>query len=58
MQKGRHIDLLPCVISLEVSHPNFIFSNFKLKSSCRLVVHNDHLVDLVDLINVLTCWPG
>jgi hypothetical protein len=53
MQNKRYIDLLPCVISLKVSHPNF-----KLKYSCRLVVHNDHLVDLVDLSNVFTCWLG
>jgi hypothetical protein len=55
MQKGRFVDLLPSVICSRFSHPNF---KFKVKSSCILVVHNDHVVELVDLIDMSTYWFG
>jgi hypothetical protein len=58
--KGRFVDLLPWVICLGFSYPNFIVSNFKIKVkfSCILVIHNDHMVELVDLINMSTYWLG
>jgi hypothetical protein len=60
MQRGRFVDLLPCVICLGFSRPNFIVSNFKfkVKSSCILIIRNDHVVKLVNLINMSTYWLG
>ncbi len=45
---------VPFVSCLMVSHPISIFqlSNSMLKSSYILVVHNDHMVDLVNSTNV------
>jgi hypothetical protein len=49
MQRGRSANLLPYVTYLRVSCPSFIFSNFKFHNEIKLVliVHNDHMVDLV-----------
>jgi len=58
MQRGKFVDLLPCVICLGLFCPNFIVSNFKfkVKSNCILIVHSDHVVELVDLINMSMYW--
>jgi len=58
MQMGKSIDLLPHVIYLR--SPAQI-SNSKLNYSCILVIHNDHMYDLVnmgDLVNMSKCWFG
>jgi hypothetical protein len=58
MQMGKSIDLLPHVICLRFPAQ---ISNSKLKCSCILVVHNDHMYDLVnmgDLVNMSKCWFG
>jgi hypothetical protein len=51
---------VPFVICLMVFHPisSFQFLTSKLKSSYILVVHNDHVVDLVNSTNVFTSWLG
>jgi len=51
MQKERFVDFLPCVTYSMVSHLIFKFGilNFKLKFNCIFIVHNDHMVDLVNL---------
>jgi hypothetical protein len=54
MQKEIFVDLLPCVTCLKVSHLNFIFSIliFNFQFNYILIVHNDHMVDLVNLVNL------
>jgi hypothetical protein len=52
MQRWRSTNLLPCVICLMVSYPNFIFSNFKFQ--VEIILHTscsqfNHVVDLIDL---------
>jgi hypothetical protein len=43
MQRGQSIDLLPRVTCLRAFFTQI--PNFKLKFSCIIVVHNDHVVD-------------
>jgi hypothetical protein len=52
MQMGKSIDLLPHVICLKFLAQ---ISNSKLKCNCILVVHNDHMYDLVNMGVWLMC---
>jgi hypothetical protein len=56
MQRERFVDLLPCAM-IRGFLPKFYsqISNSKLKCNCILIVHNDHMYDLTNMGDLLTC---